>query len=99
MNQYLNHLPEENLLPQIQIINANTDNRNKMDSYREMRFGLASTLLGNGYYSFDSGDQNHAQRWWYDEYDNYLGKSISSSINLLNPGNNEIKPGFLAKRF
>jgi len=43
-----------------------------------MRFGLTSTLLGNGFYSFDYGDQDHGQTWSYDEYNAYLGKPAGS---------------------
>jgi hypothetical protein len=38
-----------------------------------MRFGLTTTLLGDGYFSYDFGTQNHAQLWMYDEYDVALG--------------------------
>jgi len=79
---YLNDLPLKIKSPQIVIVNANTDNRGVMSSYQEMRFGLTSTLLGDGYYSFDSGDQSHAQTWWYDEYDTDLGAPVGGAISL-----------------
>jgi hypothetical protein len=56
------------------IINANTGNTGNQTDYRAMRFALASALLGDAFYSFDYGDQSHAQTWWYDEYDAALGK-------------------------
>ncbi len=66
--------------PRINIINANTANKDiKGEQYQKMRFGLTSTLLEDGYYSFDYGDKNHGQLWWYDEYDIDLGKAISKS--------------------
>lgn len=34
-----------------------------------MRFGLATALLGDGYYAFDNGVFGHDVAWWYDEYD------------------------------
>lgn len=37
-------------------------------SYQRMRFGLASTLMGDGLFSFDFGPEYHGQLWWYDEY-------------------------------
>ena len=71
--------------PQILIINANTHNTGKKDDYRTMRYGLASTLLGdNGYYSFDYGDQTHAQTWWYDEYDVQLGNPVGTPVSAAN---------------
>jgi len=99
INYYLNQLPLKTESPQIYIINANTDNTGAMDSYREMRFGLTSTLLGDGYYSFDHGDQTHSQVWWYDEYNENLGRAESSAYNLLDKNNQEIKPGLWRRDF
>ena len=92
-------LIEYYLTKPISIINANTNNAGIMTSYQEMRFGLASTLLGDGYYSFDKGDQSHAQNWWYDEYDVNLGQAISKPVNLLDSNNSEIKPGLWRRDF
>lgn len=66
------------------IINRNTRNSGKKDNYKSVRFGLASTLMGDGYYSFDHGDQNHAQRWWYDEYGVELGTPAGAAQSLGN---------------
>lgn len=38
---------------------------------QKMRFGLTTTLLGDGYFSFDSF--GHSQLWWFPEYDADLG--------------------------
>ncbi len=54
---------------------------NQMD-YQLMRLGLVSTLLDNGYYSFDWGTENHGQLWWYDEYNVDLGQPLGSAYNL-----------------
>lgn len=59
--------------PVVAMLNANTANTGTWQHWSAMRFGLASALLGDGYFSFDFGDQEHAQRWWYDEYDTFLG--------------------------
>ncbi|MBU1130833.1 hypothetical protein KJ840_01755 [Patescibacteria group bacterium] len=66
------------------IINSNTLNVNNQADYRQMRFGLTSALLGNGYYSFDFGDTEHGQLWWYDEYSAYLGKPLGPKTILNN---------------
>lgn len=55
------------------VVNVNTENTGAQANYQKMRFGLTTTLLGNGYFSFDFGDQNHAQLWRYDEQDVALG--------------------------
>lgn len=67
---------------QLNIINANTANRGGQNSYQQMRFGLASALMENGYYSFDYGDQDHGQTWRYDEYDVNLGNPTGSSQSV-----------------
>ncbi|MBI2300248.1 MAG: hypothetical protein HYU66_15095, partial [Armatimonadetes bacterium] len=38
-----------------------------------MRFGLAATLMGDGYYAYDLHTRWRGQRWWYPEYDAPLG--------------------------
>lgn len=99
MDQYLNKLPDRNQDPNIYVINANTGNTGGSDSYRKMRFGLASTLLGDGYYGFDFGDTNHAQTWWYDEFSAKLGKAESAPSNLLDKNNKGIKSGLWRRDF
>ena len=65
---------ENRARPRINLINSNTGNEGGRNKYQKMRFGLASTLMENGYYSFDFGDKNHKQLWWYDEYSVGLGE-------------------------
>ncbi|MHC4717686.1 MAG: putative glycoside hydrolase, partial [Planctomycetota bacterium] len=40
---------------------------------RRMRFGLATTLMGDGYYAYDLHTRWRGQHWWYPEYDAPLG--------------------------
>ncbi len=70
--------------PRFMIINVNTGNTGKNTNYKKVRFGLASTLLLDGYYSFDFGDKDHGQTWWYDEYSVDLGNPLGSAISLNN---------------
>jgi len=70
--------------PRINIINANTGNKGNSNNFQKIRFSLASALLLDGYYSFDFGDKDHAQTWWYDEYDVELGKPITAATSLNN---------------
>ncbi len=42
--------------------------------YPYMRFGLGLTLLGDGYFSYEFGDNWHGNDWWYDELDFNLGR-------------------------
>jgi hypothetical protein len=41
--------------------------------YPNMRFGLGLSLMGNGFFGFDFGDEAPPVAWWYDEYDFDLG--------------------------
>lgn len=78
MNNYKN-LKNNNL----NIINNNTKNTGKI-SYKDFRFGLASTLLENAYYSYDFGDTDHGQNWWYDEYNVNLGEALGEAYSENN---------------
>ncbi|MBP6859049.1 MAG: hypothetical protein KBC69_00280 [Candidatus Magasanikbacteria bacterium] len=72
-------------LPRFMVINANTGNKGtETSNLKKVRFGLASTLMLDGYYSYDFGDQNHNQTWWYDEYDVELGKPLGTALSLNN---------------
>jgi hypothetical protein len=62
-------------------INVNTNNTGAQTDYRKMRFGLATTLLGDGYFGFDHGTENHAQLWTYDEYGVALGAAKGSATS------------------
>ncbi len=63
----------------VMAINVNTNNTGAQTDYRKMRFGLATTLLGDGYFGFDHGTENHAQLWTYDEYGVSLGDPKGSA--------------------
>jgi len=56
-------------------------------------------MLGEGYYSYDFGDQGHENLWWYDEYNFFLGRSTSEITNLLAPSSKQIKPGVWQREF
>jgi hypothetical protein len=40
---------------------------------QRMRYGLAITLLNDGYFGFDIGNDFHGEIWWFPEYDTNLG--------------------------
>lgn len=98
MYQYLRRLPSLNRPEPVYVLNGSGRSAAGAGVYRAMRFGLASTLLGDGYFSFDNGDQ-HLQQWWYDEYDTNLGRAESSYYNLLEPDNDYIKAGLWRRDF
>ena len=95
MDSYLKY-PSLNRYPQLPIINVNR--KNQLD-YSAFRFGLTSTLLGNGFYSFDYDTTSHNQLWWYDEYDTNLGPARSTAYNLLDIDNPILKAGLWRRDF
>lgn len=40
---------------------------------QSVRFGLCTTLMGDGYFGFDCGNNGRGQWWWYPEFDAPLG--------------------------
>lgn len=98
MSSYLNMQGQVGYAP-LFIINGNTSNTGKQNDYAKVRFGLASALLGDGYFGFDYGDQDHGQFWMYDEYNAYLGKPLGPATNLSNPSSNAIVPGIWKREF
>ncbi|MBI2989787.1 MAG: VCBS repeat-containing protein [Candidatus Magasanikbacteria bacterium] len=81
----------------INIINANTGNKGGNTDYKAMRFGLASSLLEDGYYSYDYGDKDHGQLWRYDEYAVNLGAPADKAASLQ--GLKEYKPDIWRRNF
>ncbi len=52
------------------------------DYYPYMRFGLAFTLMSDGYFSHELGDTDHGQDWWYDELDYKLGTPLGPAQRI-----------------
>lgn len=73
--------------PSIAIIGNTSANPNlAQNDYRNMRFGLTSALMENGYYAYDKGDLFHSEIWWYDEYDVRLGVPLGPAMPLTGSG-------------
>ena len=81
------------------IVNSNSNDTGVNTDYQKVRYGLTSTLLYNGYYSFDHGITSHAQIWWYDEYEAYLGQPLNQAYNLTNNNSTEIGIGVWRRDF
>lgn len=71
--------------------NTGSDKYGSQANYQKMRFGLASALMENGYYSYDAGSSSHAENWWYDEYNINLGTPMGSSQSLGGAGSGYFK--------
>ncbi len=61
--------------PQLNIINVSTHNSG-IENRSEMMFGLASALLGDGFFNYDFGSAHRSTIWYYPEYDIDLGKPL-----------------------
>ncbi len=86
----------------INMINVNTDNTGGQGSqtdYQSVRFGLTTTLLGDGYFSYDESTYNHASLWSYDEFDAFLGAPKSNLQNVYNPQQTSIDQGVWLREF
>lgn len=44
-----------------------------------MRFGLAASLMGDGYFAYDLGTHCRGAWWWYPEYDAPLGYPLADA--------------------
>lgn len=74
---------ENGYLPSLCVINGSPNNSEK-NTYQEMRYSIATTLLGDGFFSYDKGLINHDELWWYDEYNVALGSPKNTAYNTLN---------------
>ena len=63
--------------PPVVVINSMGD----QDDYKKLRYTIASTLLDNGFFSYDYDITDHSQLWWYDEYNVKLGEPLSDSFS------------------
>lgn len=53
--------------------------------YPNMRFGLALSMMDNGYFIHDFGDNSSPVSWWYDEYNFHMGMPVAP-YQLLGQG-------------
>jgi len=67
------------LFPSLVIINRMGSGQ---ADYQAMRYGLTSTLLQGGFFSFDEGSVRHAALWRYDEYNTNLGLPLGPAKRI-----------------
>lgn len=77
------------------LINGTTHNTGVKD-LQMMRLGLATTLLGDGFFSYDYGANDHSQNWWFDEYSADLGTATGPARfhHTLRLAENSFESGF-----
>lgn len=86
--------------PHVTAINSDTKNSGNWKDWKRMRYGLTTTLLFDGYYSFDYGTQARDLLYWYDEYAVSLGKPSSfAARNLLDGIIDSVRPGVWRRDF
>jgi uncharacterized protein (TIGR03437 family) len=51
--------------------------------YPNMRFGLGTALMMDGFSTYDYGDTSSAVSWWYDEYDFSLGYPLGPATRIV----------------
>ena len=62
--------------------------------YPNMRFGLATALMNDGFFTYDLGDTQCCVNWWYDEYDFHLGQPLGPAVRVgPGPGPNFLTNG------
>lgn len=63
--------------------------------YPYMRFGLGVTLMNDGYFAHEFGDNWHGNDWWYDELDVDLGQPLGAArrVQLAPPASNQVHNG------
>ncbi len=54
--------------------------------YPNVRFGLAFTLMNDGYFAHEFGDTWHGNDWWYDELDFDLGHALGPAERVAVEG-------------
>lgn len=66
--------------------------------YPWVRFGLAFTLMSDGFFAHEYGDTWHGNDWWYDELDFELGYPLGPAQKVEFPAdagtNGIVNPGF-----
>lgn len=67
--------------PSMVIVNT-LANSSDSTNYQLMRYNLTSTLLGDGFASFDQSVSAHNSLWWYDEYSVALGDPLAEAYNV-----------------
>lgn len=77
MNVYFN-VAQRGLSPAVVVVNG-VSSTGQADDYQTVRYVMASTLLGSGFFSFDQGPVQHAALWVYDEFQAYLGLPLSAA--------------------
>jgi hypothetical protein len=94
-------IQKQNRQPTLLVFNGNSNNTGIQNNYSKFRYGFVSALLSDAYFSYDFGDTNHSQLWWYDEYSSDLGSALGPSTlqNNIAVVPNAYAPGVWVRQF
>lgn len=67
--------------PSVVIVNT-VANTTDAAQYQLMRYNLTSTLMSDGFASFDQSVDAHSSLWWYDEYSVALGEPLAGAYTM-----------------
>ncbi|MBI4408034.1 MAG: VCBS repeat-containing protein [Candidatus Kerfeldbacteria bacterium] len=85
--------------PSVVIVNT-VANSADASNYQLMRYNLTSTLMGDGFASFDQSVDQHHALWWYDEYSVALGAPLNGPYNVSsNAGPDDWSKGVWRRNF
>jgi hypothetical protein len=84
--------------PSIVIVNTVANSADD-SNYQLMRFNLTSTLLGDGFASFDQSVDSHDSLWWYDEYSVALGEPLAEAYNVSTNDGSDWSKGVWRRNF
>lgn len=79
MNDYA-YWQRHDARPALDLINPDSVRSPRFD-FGAMRFGLASALLGDGYFAYDEGWHKHGVVWNFDEFDQGLGSALLRDVS------------------
>lgn len=98
MNSYYSTLYANAYAPKIAVVNANTSNTGYLNK-EQAQFALGSTLLSDGYFSYDFGDQMHLSLWWLDAYNVDLGFPKGRAYNFHDAAQSTFNNGVWVRNF
>ena len=92
---------KSNRQPTLLVFNGNSENTGVNNNYSKFRHGFVSALLQDAYFSYDFGDRDHSQLWWYDEYSSDLGTALGPATphNTTLAAPTQYTPGVWVRQF
>ncbi len=97
MDKYYDAI-QQSFLPSLVIINGRSSTGSATD-YKNMRYTLTSTLMNDGFFSYDKGSIQHNALWWYDEFQVILGDPSGEAYNVDSGSTSDLSSGVCRRDF